>query len=115
MKNIIIPLFTIPIIMIVIGVITITAGNTAQAQINNTDKFFTKDYCIVEKTLFEDITYDNPNDQLSYDITACPNTDIIIHRWNELTIAEQNIIIARMTAQGYADVTPVEQIGQIGR
>ena len=82
------------------------------AQVEPTDRYFQKDFCITEKTLFDDVTYTSPQDPLSYDLSDCPTINLTVHRWNELTIGEQNLINARMSALGYEDITAdIQQIG----
>jgi len=75
-----------------------------QAEINPTDRFFQKDFCIAENNLLSDILYLDLT-ELSYDSGGCPVSTIAVHKWGELTIASQNLITNRLALQGYVDVT----------
>lgn len=72
--------------------------------IDTTDKFFKKDFCNSENNLLTDILYTD-NSELSYDSSGCPISIKIIHKWNELSIVNQNLITSRLNAQGYIDFT----------
>lgn len=77
---------------------------SAQAQVDPNDRFFIKSFCANEDTLLSDQRYIN-GEELSYDSTGCPESIKVIHRWNELSIADQNLITNRMTVNGYMDRT----------
>lgn len=92
--------FIIPsMIAIIPSLILVAIGQTEPI-----DRTFQKDFCQTEDNLLGGIQYTNGND-LSYDSSGCPISTKVIHDWNNISIANQNIINARMTANGYTDVT----------
>lgn len=72
------------------------------AQESSTDKMFTKDFCFSENNLLDDILYPDSG-QLSYDSSGCPTSTKVIHRWNELSVSQKNIVTTRMTTNGYIE------------
>lgn len=95
-------IFIIPISFMFIP--TVYYLYNVQAQVEPIDRYFQKDFCMVEQTLFDDINYVS-GEQVSYDSVGCPVSTKIVHRWNELSVINQNLIVARMSNDGYSDVT----------
>lgn len=86
-----------------LSIVLISSGiYLAIAQIPTTHKVFTKDFCVNETDLLSGILYPNL-EELSYDSFGCPTSTKIIHRWNELDITQKNLIITRLTAEGYTE------------
>lgn len=79
---------------------TLTGLIYSFAQTTSIDKVFIKDFCSSEIDLLAGINYTN-GDELSYDSAGCPISVKIIHRWDELSISNQNIITAKLTVEGY--------------
>jgi hypothetical protein len=42
-------------------------------------------------------------EEVSYDIQGYPSTQIIIHRWNEISVLQQGLIVSRLTSEGYTE------------
>jgi len=78
------------------------------AQLQNDDRFFQKDFCRTEINLLNGINY-TTNEELSYDSAGCPISQITIHRWSELSTVSKTLITTRMNTNGYTDVTNVLQ------
>lgn len=76
----------------------------AIAQTETNDRHFQKDFCANEVNLLSGINYTN-GEELSYDSTGCPTSIKIIHRWNELSISQKNIITNQLSLNGYVDIT----------
>lgn len=50
--------------------------------------------------ILDDRDYTNGED-IQYDIAGYPVIQIIVYRWNEISVAGQALIITRLTAEGY--------------
>jgi len=84
--------------------------SNSSAQIDPTDRFFAKDFCSAENNMLDGINYIT-GEELSHDVTGCPVSTKIIHRWDKLSTANKVIITSRMSAQGYIDITnSIQQI-----
>ena len=82
----------------------------SSAQIETNDyRVFRKDFCNGENSLLSDLRY-STGEELSYSSSGCPNSDIIISRWSELSLLNQNLLTSRLVTRGYVDVTSLLQI-----
>jgi len=80
----------------------------ANAQTMNDYRVFRKDFCVNEINLLNGINYVNGED-LSYGSSGCPQSDITISRWSELSTMNKTVISTRLATNGYTDVTSVIQ------
>ena len=80
----------------------------ANAQIVNDYRIFRKDFCVNEINLLSGINYTN-GDELSYGSSGCPQSDITISRWSELSAVSKTIISTRLDTNGYTDITNAVQ------
>ena len=92
-------------LVLVIPIILISNSN---AQVQNDERFFQKDFCRAEINLLNGINY-TTNEELSYDGAGCPVSQITIHRWSELSTVSKTLITTRMNTNGYTDITSVIQ------
>jgi hypothetical protein len=94
-KNI---LYIIPFIFIALSV---SIPLIVNAQIENQDRTFIDSCDELDDNIDEirEIT----GSEISYDIAGCPNTAIIIHNWDSISIEDQQLIRTELTAKGYEE------------
>lgn len=99
------------VMLSVIGII-ITSLSTiamyAQAQQTHTNKVFTK-YLCADISSRLDTLVDRYNATVGYDISNCPEWNVIIRNWDLITQSDKTTIINRMNTAGYTEGAEVSQ------
>lgn len=66
-------------------------------------RVFDKNFCAGEESILGDRSYTDGH-QLSYDV-SCPSSQIVVHNWDNISTAQQTVILTRMGVAGYSDIT----------
>lgn len=74
------------------------------AQVEPNSRYFLKDFCAEQRDTLSGITYTN-GQEISYSEGGCPSSSIVISGWNDISIANKQIITNRLAIDGYTDVT----------
>jgi hypothetical protein len=98
-------LIMIPVIASTTSIIVFSLPTyNATAQVNPQDRFFEKNFCETESTVLNGVNYISGS-EISYSSSGCPVSSIVIHNWNDINTANKSLITARLSANGYSDVT----------
>lgn len=89
-----------PIIALIVSVLSLGTIMYLNAQTISVEKTFTK--CGTDTSLLDSMN-------LSYD-KACNEEYITIHNWQDISILNQNTIIADMTSKGFNEVIVISNV-----
>lgn len=94
-------------LMTVLGLVSMVAIPVVVSVYAHSDpdeiRVFGKNFCAGEESILGDRSYTDGH-ELSYDV-SCPSSQIVVHNWDNISTAQQTVILTRMGVAGYSDIT----------